>query len=573
LSALLLWILAAIFLIVLVIAKVNILLSIVLTVVFLYLCVRIREIVFSLYVQKNERCSAILRKLEDVLDEHDKVDFVTLVPQEISVTVGNENFTLDQGEPKPLNLDLLQALSYETVKLLGHDYTIYRKLTQGKSIFKKPKKVIYGFDIFHNEIKRREAEAIRREIYQEVERVRKMGEKKSAFTPADILIPKGCDMEKWSVVACDQYTSEPQYWKECRDFIEDSPSTLDLVLPEYLLKSENWEENIPAIHDNMQKYMERGMFDTYENAFIYIERTLKDGSVRHGLVGKVDLERYDFDPEKNADIRATEGTVLDRIPPRMKVRENAPLELPHVMLLCEDLGGDIFNTARSNLGDVVYDFNLMQNSGHLKGYVVNSSACEEICDVLADRLILVGDGNHSLATARACWFKLRDTLSEEERENHPARYALCELVDLYDEALKFEAIHRVLFDVNVDDLKAKIKALPQSEKSLPVILYHKGVSEEISLPCGPSQLPLDDLQPLLDNYIKEFGGSIDYVHGDDSSKALADADNTLAILLPSMPKESLFDAIIEGGVLPRKTFSMGHAEDKRFYCESRKIIK
>ena len=289
---------------------------------------------------------------------------------------------------------------------------------------------------------------------------------------ADILLPKNADMTKWAVVACDQYTSEPKYWEEVEKIVGDEPSTLKITLPEIYLEKENVSERITKINQEMKKLLNDGFFKVLEDSLIYLERTGADGKVRKGLIGKVDLEDYSYEKGSQTLIRATEGTVLERIPPRVKVRENAELELPHVMLLIDDEKKEIIEdlTNKVEEKDVVYDFDLMQNGGHVKGYKVPDELIDGIftkMEKLADKdnfekkydvqgkgvlLFSVGDGNHSLATAKACYENLKKTMSKEEYENHPARYALVEIVNLHSDALEFEPIHRVVFGVKPEKM-------------------------------------------------------------------------------------------------------------------------
>ena len=297
------------------------------------------------------------------------------------------------------------------------------------------------------------------------------------FKSANILLPKNVDMTKWSVVACDQYTSEPEYWKEVNDVVGDSPSTLRLTLPEIYLESDNVNERISEINNTMEEYVNNDLFVEYKDTMIYLQRTQNDGKIREGLIGVVDLEDYSFEKGSQTLIRATEKTVIERIPPRVKVRENALLELPHIMILIDDEKKDIIESLKKKVTetDVVYDFDLMKNGGHIKGYVLNNETMDEIDNQLknlADQstfdakydvkdkgvlLFAMGDGNHSLATAKACYENLKKTMSEEEYLNHPARYALVELVNLHSKALEFEAINRVVFDTNPEDLVEKLK--------------------------------------------------------------------------------------------------------------------
>lgn len=421
---------------------------------------------------------------------------------------------------------------------------------------------------------------------------------KLGFYPADILLPQGCDMSKWAVVACDQFTSEPEYWASAEEIVGDAPSALRLILPEARLKDDNVEEQIAAINESMRSYLDKGVFRCLENTLLYVERQQSDGRIRHGLVGMVDLEQYDFTPGSGALIRATEGTVLDRIPPRAKVRRNAPIELPHVMLLIDDPDATVIEpiTAAVSTMEQVYDFDLMLGGGHICGYRLSDDQCAAVADALlaltgsealerkygdgtaAPLLFAVGDGNHSLATAKACYEEQKKGLTEEETRLLPARYALVEVVNNHDDALQFEPIHRVVFDVDYQHLLHKFrKEFPNAYEGCgeghTIGVIYEGYEGWITVPDPTMQLAVGTLQSFLDRYIREFGGEVDYIHGDDVTRQLGSRKGNMGFLLPAMGKEQLFKTVMADGVLPRKTFSMGHAQDKRYYVESRRITK
>ena len=404
-----------------------------------------------------------------------------------------------------------------------------------------------------------------------------------SFYPADILLPYDVNMGKWSVVACDQYTSQPEYWRNVEEYVADSPSAYNLILPEIYLNCSDVSERIESINKNMDIYF-KSVLREYKNCYIYVERTLKNGTVRKGIVGAVDLEQYEFEPGNNAVIRATEGTVAERIPPRVKVRENASLELPHVMLLIDDEKNTVFGSLGENLGSVVYDFELMADSGHLKGYVIKDN--ERLADAFlkfknenekknGSFLFAVGDGNHSLATAKACWEKLKK--NGADAENHPSRYALTEVVNIHDSGLLFEPIHRIVYGCEpeklVDELiKCCGCSHNKGEKSREISVVLNCKAEKLYINKPTSNLAVGTLQNFLDKYISENGGEVDYIHGEDVVKQLSEKENTVGFLLPKIEKSSLFETIISDGILPRKTFSMGEAYDKRFYTEARRII-
>ena len=414
------------------------------------------------------------------------------------------------------------------------------------------------------------------------------------FKVGNILIPKKTDMYKWCVVACDQYTSEPDYWREVKKIVGDSPSTLNLTLPEIFLEEDDVEDRIKQINKNMEKYVNDDLFKEYKDSMIYLERTQDDGKVREGLMGIVDLEDYSYEKGSQTLIRATEKTVIERIPPRMKVRENAILELPHIMILIDDDKKEIIESLKTKVKDkdIVYDTDLMQKGGHIKGYKLSKTICNNIIkqlEALADKdnfekkydvkdkgvlLFAMGDGNHSLATAKACYEKLKETMSEDEYLNHPARYALVELVNLHSEALEFEAIHRVLFDVDVEDLVKELNKyykINENGKGQKFELIYKGYDKVLYIENPKSNIPVGSIQMFLDEYLKDHKGRIDYIHGDDVTKELGSKENNVGIIFDAMEKGDLFKTVILDGALPRKTFSMGHSHDKRFYLEARKI--
>lgn len=416
---------------------------------------------------------------------------------------------------------------------------------------------------------------------------------KKCFVPADILIPDGIDMQKWSVVACDQYTSEPEYWENVDKYVGDAPSALRISLPEIYLECDDTEERILKINKTMAEYSQ--LFKEYKSSMIYVERTFKTGRVRRGIVGAVDLEEYDFSKGSVSLIRATEGTVLERIPPRVAVRENAPLEMPHIMILADDPEKTIIEpiAAKKDTFKCIYDFELMEGGGHIKGYLIPQGEIEKLTEAyekLADAdlfnkkygisckaplLFAMGDGNHSLATAKTCYENLKKTASKEEALKSPARFALCELVNLHDASLEFEAIHRVVFGVDakklISEFKKYCKENAAGNDAQTFKVFYGGDEFDLKIENPPYSLAAGTLQRFLDEYIAETGGKIDYIHGDDTVKRLGNADGNIGILLPAMPKSALFKSVAQDGVLPRKTFSMGEACEKRFYLECRKI--
>lgn len=414
------------------------------------------------------------------------------------------------------------------------------------------------------------------------------------FKRGNILLPKNTDMTKWSVVACDQYTSEPEYWNDVEKIVGDAPSTLKLTLPEIYLEDENVSERIAKINSNMKALLDEDFFNEYKDSMIYLERTQSDGKIREGLIGVVDLEAYSYEKGAETPIRATEKTVIERIPPRVKIRENAPLELPHIMILIDDDKKQIIENLKNKVSedDIVYDFDLMKNGGHVKGYLLNEETMNEVdkgLKELADKevfakkydvnnkevlLFAMGDGNHSLATAKACYEKLKETMSEEEYLNNPARYALVELVNLHSPALEFEAINRVIFNTNPEKLLNSLKEYYQINKDgngQEIEVITNDVDEKWYIENPKSNIAVGSIQIFLDEYLKNNEGKIDYIHGEETTKNLAKQSGNVGFIFEAMPKNELFKTVILDGSLPRKTFSMGHSYDKRYYLESRKI--
>lgn len=414
------------------------------------------------------------------------------------------------------------------------------------------------------------------------------------FKRGNILLPKNTDMTKWSVVACDQYTSEPEYWNDVEKIVGDAPSTLKLTLPEIYLEDENVSERIAKINSNMKALLDEDFFNEYKDSMIYLERTQSDGKIREGLIGVVDLEAYSYEKGAETPIRATEKTVIERIPPRVKIRENAPLELPHIMILIDDDKKQIIENLKNKVSedDIVYDFDLMKNGGHVKGYLLNEETMDEVdkgLKELADKevfakkydvnnkevlLFAMGDGNHSLATAKACYEKLKETMSEEEYLNNPARYALVELVNLHSSALEFEAINRVIFNTNPEKLLNSLKEYYQINKDgngQKIEVITNDVDEKWYIENPKSNIAVGSIQIFLDEYLKNNEGKIDYIHGEETTKNLAKQSGNVGFIFEAMPKNELFKTVILDGSLPRKTFSMGHSYDKRYYLESRKI--
>lgn len=404
----------------------------------------------------------------------------------------------------------------------------------------------------------------------------------TAFKAADILLPTSCDMTKWSCVACDQYTGEPEYWRDVENIVGDSVGTLRLTLPEIYLESDDVAERIGAVNANIKSYLEAGVFREYKNTMIYLERTQADGRIRRGLVGAIDLEEYDYHIGSKSAVRATEATVAERIPPRLKIRENALIELPHIMILIDDPEYTVIEPLERKSLEKLYDFELMKNGGHIKGYKLGEEDMETVDNALAklsckcELLYAMGDGNHSLATAKEHYEKLKREHPGEDMSNHPARYALCEIVNLHSEALEFEAIHRIVMHVDTKTMLAdmqEVLGLSYDESEQGLWVHVAGDRKRMYIHKPSSKLTVGSLQNYLDKYIKTHGGKIDYIHGADVLHKLSYESDSIGFELETMKKSELFEAVTADGALPRKTFSMGHAYDKRYYLEARKITK
>lgn len=454
----------------------------------------------------------------------------------------------------------------------------------------------------------------------------------NCFNPANILLPNdGIDMEKWSVIACDQFTSQADYWNAVEKYVADAPSTLNVVFPEIYLGTTTKQERIKYINNTMDTYLTDGTLkQAVADGYVLVERTTESG-VRLGIVGLIDLEDYDFDPKNKTLIRATEGTVISRIPPRVKIREHAAIELPHVMLLVDDpvdgQNGELcqnesqesaVNIAAIKHGIIeyvyairdtlrkLYDTELMQGGGHIRGYAIEGEAAKQVTEAFAAKqnscggfLFAVGDGNHSLATAKTCWENIKKSgkFTEEQLKTHPARYALVEICNLHSEALEFKPIHRLLTNVDVKDMLSFFEAeitkqgLESADGEEIVFEYvesgnddsvkqangNEAVSENnygINITNRGDRLPVEILQGILDKYLEIHNNvSIDYIHGDEALHGLVQETKGCGIFLQSIDKSTLFPAINAGGVLPRKTFSIGEANEKRYYMECHKISR
>lgn len=401
---------------------------------------------------------------------------------------------------------------------------------------------------------------------------------KSAFGPADLLLPNNDCFEKWAIIACDQFTSDNAYWDRVEKFVGDAPSTLRLVLPEIYLEQDP-AQRIEQIKENMSAYQSNDIFKEYTNSFVYVERTLLDGSIRPGIVGMIDLEKYHYDPAMKPAIGATEQTVLERIPPRIAVRREAAIEFPHVILFCNDTMDCIVEPVRANKEQLpkLYDFMLMEDGGHISGWLINGDAADTLQHSIAAYLnaaegsaLLVADGNHSLVTAK-CWYEeLKQNNPGVDLSQHPARYALVELENILDPSVVFEPIHRVLFDIDPDVLLQDLSSICADDGvSIEWLVGNRRGTIKIDVPAG--ELTVSVLQKFLDQWLAEHPGKIDYIHDAEAVEAFAANENTIGLLLPVFDKSELFAFGASGKILPRKTFSLGHGREKRYYLEGRRI--
>ena len=409
----------------------------------------------------------------------------------------------------------------------------------------------------------------------------------AVFQASELLIPREELLADWAVIACDQFTSQPEYWAQVRDRVEDRPSAYQLIFPEAELGGDR-DGRIASINANMRRYLESGLFRRFPASCVYVERALADGGIRRGIVGMIDLEEYDFHRDAESAVRATEQTVTERIPPRVKIRREAPLELSHVMLLMDDAQGRVLDslTEKKETLETLYSFPLMQGGGRITGRLVSGEnaaaldrAIREYEEDAAARLTVpgrapllyaVGDGNHSLAAAKTYWEELKAADPSVAGTGHPARYAMVELQNIRDDVQKFEPIHRLVTGVTADSLMREAASVCAPGGY--AVDWQTGEKQgTLFLDRVRGALPVAVLQDFLDRYLQENGGGIDYIHGEETAVSLAARRGGIAFLLPGIEKEDFFRAIVAGGVLPRKTFSMGHAEEKRYYLEARVI--
>ena len=400
--------------------------------------------------------------------------------------------------------------------------------------------------------------------------------------PFDILLPDVAEPEKFAVVSCDQFTSQRDYWEKLAAEVGDAPSALNLIFPEVYLEDGDAKERIAAINATMQSYLDGGVFRTLKDSFVLVKRETAYGNTRLGIVAPVDLEEYSYVHPTEATIRATEGVVANRIPPRLAIRENAPIELPHVMLLIDDRDKSIIEPYYKKRGELekLYDFDLNMNGGHLTGWRLDAHEVMAKLDVYAkkvrglygvdtDFVFAVGDGNHSLATAQAHWKNVRKGLSAEERENHPARFALVEIENLHCDGIVFEPIHRFVFGVDDADFVLYMSTVLKGESRLK--MFTTNMEYSIAVNANNTEA-IAEVQDAIDAYVSSHpGASVDYIHGLENLHSVADSSDGVAVQMPCIEKAELFGYVAEHGNLCRKAFSMGEAEEKRYYFEAKKI--
>jgi len=398
------------------------------------------------------------------------------------------------------------------------------------------------------------------------------------FCRTDILLPlKSADMQKWAVIACDQFTSDQQFWARVRETVGEAPSTLHMILPEAWLGQVDEAAYSAMIHETMARYLNEGVFREIPASFIYVERTLRNGRVRRGIVGAVDLEQYEVGTDTTSVLRASERIVADRLPARRNIRRDAVLEMPHVLLLIDDPSCSIIESLGTCTDlEPLYDFELMESCGHLRGFRLTGVDADRVeAAINALPIILVGDGNHSLVAAKMEWDAVKAGLSETERENHPARYALAELGNVYDESLEIEPIHRIVFDAPEGLIAAFVETSPRvslgAGEGHQIRFVAQGEPRTLTISGCTVGEAIDLLQEFLDQYVRTHGGEIDYIHGDAELEELSKQAGSIAFFMPTTSKSALFETVIQGGVFPKKSFSMGDGADKRHYAECRKI--
>lgn len=396
----------------------------------------------------------------------------------------------------------------------------------------------------------------------------------NSFRACEIMLPKNCDFTKWAVIACDQHTSEPEYWENVRTYVGNAPSTIKMFFPEADLNKVS-DELFEQLSANMESLAEQNFYNSYPSSYIYVERTLMNGSIRQGVIGVVDLEYYDYDPKSTTRIFATEATVLQRVPPRIALRKLSSMEFSHTVMFCDDKTNSLVEPIGKvkNQLEKLYDFNLMTNGGRITGYLLNGTEAknfeQRVSEYERDHAYLVGDGNHSLVTAKLIYEAMKESNQDIDWLNHPARYAMVELENINSDAMVFEPIYRIAVCDESNEMLDAFLALDDAN-GVPFTWFY-GSQKGIVRISVNHELPIEALQRFLDDWFATHNGSVDYIHGSETVRKLAQNTNTIGFLQPDFNKSVLFPYILSGKVMPKKTFSIGHAEEKRYYLEGRMI--
>lgn len=392
---------------------------------------------------------------------------------------------------------------------------------------------------------------------------------KCCFNSTNLLLPKTEDMKYWSVIACDQHTSDVSYWERVRDFVGEKASTLNLILPEAYLANSS-DKTINEINNHMNQYLNNGIFEEFPNSYVFVERQLQNGDIRQGIVGVVDLETYHYFYQDSVKVCATEETVMERIPPRVAVRQDAPMEFSHIIIFCDDETNGIVECVHKEKLPLIYDFDLVESGGHIRGWLVSGEEAKELQERIAryeeEHYYLVADGNHSLVTAKTCY----EAEKAAGKDTTLSRYAMVELENINSPAIVFEPIHRMIQNTDTEKLLQDISALC-TQNGKPITWVCGGKSGVLYLNVKDSEMEVGVLQTFLDNWLKSNAGEIDYLHEEDLVKNISKMDGNIGFLLPKPDRKQMFTAIAGGKPLPRKTFSLGHSSEKRYYLEGRKI--
>ena len=405
--------------------------------------------------------------------------------------------------------------------------------------------------------------------------------KERIFREGNFLIPNENELTHWPVIAVDQYTSQPEYWQAVKESVKDDPSSLHCVFPEVYLGNTDLHE-IEKIHDQMRKYLNSSLFNEYPDSYIYIERTLQDGRIRKGILGCIDLEAYDYADYTDLPIRATEKTVTERLPSRIAIRKGAPMELSHVILLCDDAEKQLIESFDPSELPLLYDLDLYGSGGHIRGWLVSGNDAKAFNERLdryyetkkdSSLLFAAGDGNHSIASAKEVYEELKKEHPETDYSDRPERYMSVELENIHDPIQVFEPIHRILYETDPGNVLSQLKDELADENGVEIGWYCKNGKGTVKIDISDSGYAAGTVQKFLDRYLTHFSGEIDYIHDRENLIALSDRENTIGFELPPLENSAFFSTIEENGVYVRKTFSIGESDDKRYYLETRRITE